>query len=138
MTSGLYGFIEDGEYFATRNNSDSYPSGLGLEFFTSCKNGDYSGYPIFENDIWFIHNSLFCEWAYFYDKDKKIFEIWKGYQTNPDLSNPFGKIQKEGYYPCKRLFKGNIDLLAPEVFTKDIINKLISIQREEKLNKLIK
>ena len=59
-TRGLYGFIENGEYTATYNHSDSYPSGLGLEFFTAAKIKDFSGMEMTQMDgINFILDSLF-------------------------------------------------------------------------------
>ena len=60
-TRGLYGYIENDEYSANYNHSDSYPSGLGTEFLTACKNKDFSGFGIEEDDINFIKDSLFCE-----------------------------------------------------------------------------
>ena len=150
-TRGLYGYIENGEYSADYNHSDSYPSGLGLEFFISCRDGDFSGYGQdrllkFEisiddqNDISFIKESLFCEWAYFYDKDKKIFEIWRGFQKSPDPTNPFGQKTIDGYYPCKRIFSGKIDLLKEEYFIgNDTIEESIKmITRDIKIDKILK
>jgi len=144
-TRGLYGFIEDGEYTATYNHSDSYPSGLGLEFWTACKNGDLSGYGMFDDSsrdsIDFIRDSLFCEWAYFYDIDNRVFEIWKGFQKEPDPTNPFGQNKdKFGYYPCKRIFSDDIDNLTEEIFSdkNNIESFIVSYKRELKINKIIK
>jgi hypothetical protein len=138
-TSGLYGYIENGSYVAMRNHSDSYPSGLGAEFFTACKNGDFSGYYAIteENQIHFIHNSLFCEWAYFFEKDTRIFEIWKGFQTIADPKNPFGQQKVHDYFPCKRIFKGDIDSINLDIFNKDIEKILISFERNNTLNLIL-
>ena len=138
-TRGLYGFIEDGEYTANYNQSDSYPSGLGAEFLTACKNNDLYGFSIVEDDINFIHDSLFCEWAYFYDPDNKIFEIWRGFQKVPDPENPFGQISnKNGYYPCKRIFRGHISTIDVEHLENDDIEAfLLSKIRDEKIDKII-
>lgn len=116
-TRGLYGYIEGEKYTAQYNNSDSYPSGLGAEFFTACKNGDFSGYGINEDSIDFIKESLFCEWAYFYDKTNKIFEIWTGFQKTPDVENPFGDTPNSGYYPCKRIIRASIEDILEDIFS---------------------
>ena len=139
-TKGLYGFIENSEYRANMNHSDSYPSGLGLEFFLACKQDDLVGFPILENKIRFIHNSLFCEWAYFYNLDNKEFEIWKGFQTKPDKSNPFGQNSNEdGYYPCKRIFKGHIETVDREIFDNKKIEDVIkSIERDIVIDSILK
>jgi len=140
-TRGLYGFIEDGKYTANYNQSDSYPSGLGLEFWTSCKIGDWSEYYIEIDSIDFIKDSLFCEWAYFYDPDKELFEIWKGFQKEPDTHNPFGqKSDGNGYYPCKRIFRGEINSLTEDVFSdrEDFDAFITSITRDNKLEKVLK
>ena len=143
-TRGLYGFIEDGEYYGNYNHSDSYPSGLGLEFWTACKNGDLSGYGLYENtsqdNINFIKDSLFCEWAYFYDKDNRIFEIWQGFQKQPDPTNPFGQnCDEQGYYPCKRIYRGKINSLNEKVFVDrgDFDSFITSYNRDIKINKII-
>ena len=138
-TRGLWGFIENGEYSANYKHSDSYPSGLGLDFWTACKEQDFYGYSIEEESIEFIKDSLFCEWAYFYDRDNKIFEIWKGYQKEPDLTNPFGQSTIfAGFYPCKRIFRGNIDYINREMFESDDFEKeLIRLVRDTKIKTII-
>lgn len=138
-TRGLWGFIENGEYSANYKHSDSYPSGLGLEFWKACKEEDFYGYSIEEESIEFIKDSLFCEWAYFYDIDNKIFEIWKGFQKEPDPTNPFGKNNdKFGYYPCKRIFRGDINNLTVEVFNDrdDFDSFISSYNRDKKIEKI--
>jgi hypothetical protein len=136
-TSGLKGYINNGEYSAHRKSHDAYPSGLGLEFYKDCKSGFID--TIYDDRIEFIKNSLFCEWAYFYDNDNKIFEIWKGFQKEPDPTNPFGQEHdEEGYYPCKRIFRGDINSINEDLFKdKNILSLLISIERDEKLNKIL-
>jgi len=137
-TRGLYGFIEDGQYTANYNHSDSYPSGLGAEFLTACKNNDFSGFDIVEESINFIHDSLFCEWAYFYDLDSKIFEIWKGFQKRADPTNPFGQKLSDGWYPCKRIFKGHISTIdVKDLEDSNLDSFLLSQQRDEQINKII-
>lgn len=143
-TRGLYGFIEDGEYTATYKHSDSYPSGLGLDFWIACRDGHLLGYGMFdngsENSIDFIKDSLFCEWAYFYDIDNKIFEIWKGFQREPDPTNPFGQEKSDNaYYPCKRIYRGKINSLSEKVFVdrNEFDSFILSFNRDVKINKII-
>jgi hypothetical protein len=136
-TSGLKGYINKGEYLA-EYVSHAYPSGLGWDFYKDCKDGFID--LIEENKIEFIKDSLFCEWAYFYDTETKIFEIWKGFQKYPDDNNPFGyKCDEDGYYPCKRIFRGDINTISQDIFLdKSVIESVLkSIQRENALKELL-
>jgi len=144
-TRGLYGFIENGEYVATYNHSDSYPSGLGSEFLTACKNGDFSGYAVTEedNNINFIHDSLSCEWAYFFNRDTNEFEIWKGSQKSPDPTNKFGQDGdvpypgcSDTYYPCKKIFSGDVSEIPVDIL-KDTKRLMTMIERGKKLNEIL-
>jgi hypothetical protein len=137
-TSGLKGYINNGEYLAEYVSHDSYPSSLGWDFYKDCKSGFID--LIEENKIGFIKYSLFCEWAYFYDPENKIFEIWKGFQKYPDGNNPFGyKCDEDGYYPCKRIFRGDINTINENVFlNKNIIESVLkSIERENSLKEIL-
>ncbi len=142
-TRGLYGFIENGEYTATYNHSDSYPSGLGLEFFTAAKIKDFSGMEMTQMDgINFILDSLFCEWAYFYNRDNDTFEVWKGSQNQPDPTNIFGQEGEspfpgsKKYYPCRLIFRDKIENISEELF-KDNRNFTKIIERDDKLNDIL-
>ena len=137
-TSGLKGYIKNGEYAAHYQSHDAYPSGLGLEFYKDCKKGLID--TIYDDRIQFIKNSLFCEWAYFYDIENKIFEIWKGFQKFPDGNNPFGfKPDEDGYYPCRRIFRGDINSIDESVFTnkETIENILKSIERDNSIRSIL-
>ena len=137
-TSGLKGYINKGEYVALYVSHDAYPSGLGLDFYKDCKNQFID--IIYDNRISFIKNSLFCEWAYFYDPENKIFEIWKGFQKFPDGNNPFGfKPDEDGYYPCRRIFRGDINSIDESVFTnkETIENILKSIERDNSIRSIL-
>lgn len=136
-TRGLYGYIENGEYSGNYNHSDSYPSGLGTEFLTACKNKDFSGFGIEEDAINFIKDSLFCEWAYFYNKDTDEFEVWKGFQKQPYPENLFGQEQEDGYYPCKLIYKDKIENIPLNIFD-DYNNKFLKmIDRDKKINNIL-
>lgn len=137
-TRGLYGYIENGEYTAEYNHSDSYPSWLGREFLRACKNKDFSGFGIIENKISFIKDSLFCEWAYFYNKDTNEFEVWKGYQKEPDTTNIFGQESDDGYYPCRLIYRESIDNIPLDIF-EDYNNRFLKmIDRNKKIDEIIK
>lgn len=149
-TRGLKGYINNGEYQAHYIHSDAYPSGLGIDFYKDCKskyigldcNPNPEGVDFEENEISFIKNSLFCEWAYFYDPQTKIFEIWKGFQKFPDNKNPFGfECDESGFYPCRRIFKGDINTIDENIFSdknKSFIEDILkSIERDNTINKIL-
>jgi hypothetical protein len=137
-TSGLKGYINNGEYIAHYVTHDAYPSGLGWDFYKDCKNGFID--TIYDNRISFIKNSLFCEWSYFYNLDTKEFEIWKGFQRFPYGNNPFGfECDEDGYYPCKRIFRGDINTIGEDVFLdKSVIESVLkSIERDNTLKSIL-
>ncbi len=137
-TSGLKGYINKGEYVAHYVSHDAYPSGLGWDFYKDCKNGHID--LVEDNRIRFIKNSLFCEWAYFYDPENKIFEIWIGFQRLPDGNNPFGfKPDEDGYYPCKRIFRGDINTISEDIFLdRSVIESVLkSIERDNALKSIL-
>lgn len=144
-THGLWGFIKNGDYIAKRSYSDSYPSYLGVRFLKACKSGDFSEFEINddENYIRFIKDSLFCEWAYFYDFDKHQFEVWKGFQKEPDKNNPFGQMPEETwqgsgefFYPCKLIYRDKVENIPLSIF-EDNNNFLKIIERDKKINDII-
>ena len=50
----------------------------------------------------FIKDSLFCEYAYIINLDSMEFEVYKGFQKEPQPGNKFGELPDNlGYYPCK-------------------------------------
>lgn len=141
-TRGLYGYINGEERVAEYNSHDSYPDGLGKYFFDACKRGDMSEYQVYEDDISFIQDSLFCEWAYFYDIENRIFEIWSGFQTEPDANNPYGQSKRGYYYPCKRILRVYIDKIPDDFFdgiqdTKSFENFCKSFQRGKTIDDII-
>ena len=137
-TSGLKGYINNGKYIAEYVSHDAYPSGLGWDFYKDCRGGFID--LVEENKIEFINNSLFCEWAYFYDSENKIFEIWKGFQRHPDSNNPFGfECDEDGYYPCRRIFKGDINTISEDIFLdKSVIESVLkSIERDNAIKSIL-
>lgn len=58
--------------------------------------------PIYiENNIDFIKQSLFCEYAYICDLDADVLEFYIGFQKKLDPNNKYGKRKRNGCYPCK-------------------------------------
>ena len=54
-----------------------------------------------ENQIDFIKDSLFCEYAYIYDIDTRHFQVYFGFQKEPDIISRYGTEPLHGYFPCK-------------------------------------
>ena len=50
----------------------------------------------------FILDSLYCEYAYIVNLDKKCLEFWVGFQKEPDPKNRYGATKFDGYFPCKK------------------------------------
>lgn len=52
----------------------------------------------------FATESLFCEWAYVIDMDKKVLEIYKGFNKSP-AKGRFAKMEVSGEYSLKNGYK---------------------------------
>ena len=74
---------------------------------------DTEGDVFFENQISFIKDSLYCEYAYIYDIDTNNLELYVGFQKEPDETNRYGTDCTPGYsddyYPCKLVYTKSID-----------------------------
>ena len=72
----------------------------------------------------FVADSLFCEWAYVIDLDKKVFEVYAGFNQEPlKPKDRFFNLQKEGdkYFPVKLVKKYKLDELpTAKNFVKEI------------------
>jgi hypothetical protein len=65
---------------------------------------------VFENQLDFIRDSLFCEWAYIINLDNMTLEIYEGFQDKPHSKGRYSKLEPSGfssmreghktYYPC--------------------------------------
>lgn len=95
---------------------------------------NYDGDKILlKNDLDFVKDSLFCEWAYVIDMDNNQLEIYEGFNKTPlteedrfyDVSN------SGGYYPVKILTSYKFEDL-PENLYLDLKNKkLIFIEDDD-------
>lgn len=63
-----------------------------------------NGLTFMLNNNDFIKNSLFCEWAYIINLDTKEFEVYEGFQNEPNNNRYSIEVPSEsGYYSCKLL-----------------------------------
>jgi hypothetical protein len=66
-------------------------------------------------DNTFIHDSLFCEWAYILNVDEKTFEIYQGFQTEKHDSGRYKDVESDrGYFACKLIH--TLDLSGINMF----------------------
>lgn len=70
------------------------------------------------NDIDFA-KSFSCEWAYVIDFDTNTFEVYKGYNTEPEVGGRFGEkildyTSLGNYYPPRRVKSYSLDSLPTE------------------------
>jgi len=73
--------------------------------------------------------------------------VWKGFQKEPDPSNPFGVEYSDvsaldRYYPCKRIIRSNIDDLdfnmVVDAYKNGTLENLCkSFERDIKIDKII-
>lgn len=54
-------------------------------------------------------DSLFCEWAYILNFPQMKFEVWRGFQRQPWVGNPFGQKIFLGYYPIRRVVSFSLE-----------------------------
>ena len=89
-----------------------------------------------DNYINFIKDSLFCEYAYIYDIDKKELEIYVGFQHEPQPGNRYGTQAREGnirnYYPCRLVGTITMDELRnfAEEYTVTAVDHAVERMKE--------
>lgn len=81
------------------------------------------------NKISFAADSLFCEWAYVIDFDKKTFEVYKGFNRSPlEEGDRFYSMKKEGEYePVKMVREYDLRNLPTQ---DDFINSFEESQED--------
>jgi hypothetical protein len=67
----------------------------------------------------FAADSLFCEWAYVLDLDRKILEIYEGFQEEPHQNGRFAHMEyhrerKTQYYPVSLFIEFHFNDLPGE------------------------
>lgn len=104
--------------------SEKYPwlhRDCGAQIYGFVQNSE-NGFKT-RNSLDFAADSLFCEWAYVVDLDKKTFEVYKGFNKTPlTAEDRFFSLQKEGedYCPVKMVKSYSLDNLpSDEDFIKE-------------------
>ena len=71
----------------------------------------------------FVNDSLFCEWCYVIDINKKTFEVYKGFNTEKLEKEErfYSEEVPEEWYPVKHVFTFDIDHLPTNEFFIDMV-----------------
>ncbi len=91
------------------------------------------------NDIGFIRDSLFCEYAYILNLDELTLDFYRGFQHNAQEFNPFGDAYEESvsgtlYYPCAKILSiplGLIKQYEVKQIVQIMISTIVIIEKEE-------
>lgn len=67
------------------------------------------------DNLSFIKDSLFCEYAYIVNLDTDQLEFYCGFQHKPDETNRYGCEEDRGYYPCRMVACFPLDVIAHEI-----------------------
>ena len=100
---------------------------LGAEILTSVANSKDKEI-LLRNNLPFVADSLFCEWAYVIDFDADTFEVYRGFQKSPPKGERFADIKSDdessGYFPIALAKKYKLsELPSKEKFLKDLERK---------------
>lgn len=72
---------------------------------------------VLKSELEFAADSLFCEWAYVVDFDKRTFEVYKGFNKEPlteeDRFFFLEEHSEDGYHPVKLVVSFPLDNLPP-------------------------
>lgn len=70
----------------------------------------------------FLKDSLFCEWGYVINLDKKVLEVWRGFTKTPQENRYKIEKTEETYFNCELLKEYPLnDLPTEDQFLKDLI-----------------
>ena len=78
------------------------------------------------DNLSFIKDSLFCEYAYIVNLDTDQLEFYCGFQHKPDETNRYGCEENRGYYPCRMVACFPLDVIAHgtvEEIVKQMMNR---------------
>lgn len=138
-TRGSFGFHENGKDELYYNHWDSYPDGLGAAFINFLKGKDEDNWitdimsdPDARND-YFILDSLFCEYAYIFNKDTNELEVYCGFQKKPPKGRYHDFELREGYYACGLITAIHMDTIN-HYTTKELIDFIEEEEEEEERN----
>ena len=102
-----FGMEKDGEmsfdnYDRLKRVFPEFHRDTGEDILRLIQSGDVLSGTL-ENSLDFAGDSLFCEWAYVVDFDKRVLEVYQGFNTEPlDVMERFAQLPHEGkYYPVK-------------------------------------
>lgn len=105
-TRGFIGIKRNGKIIGRFNHWDSYYDGLGKEvidwyFAKADKEFGYSNEFLEladyeDEDSSFIHNGLFCEFAYVWNEDNDTLEIYRGFFKKPQFEGQEGIMNYDG------------------------------------------
>lgn len=70
--------LEEGEKI--RQACPQFDRDMGAEVLMAIQTGDVKEVRL---DLGFAQDSLFCEWAYVIDMDKRVLEVYRGFNTSP-------------------------------------------------------
>jgi hypothetical protein len=96
-------------------NNSAWNWKMLLDISRFCKAG-HSEYGMC-NEIAFLSDSLFCEWAYIINFDDKLLEVYRGFNANQMARGRFAyriKHQYSEYYGVKLVEAWSFDLLPTD------------------------
>ena len=111
---------KDGEdwYYLLRNLQGNFPE------IQKIINAEMKIYMI--DDINFIKNSLFCDYAYIINLDTRKLEFYVGHQRKLQKGNRYGEeTDRNGYYPCRLVKRFPLEKLSNEA-TDDNVQEMIN------------
>jgi len=103
------------KYFNENVNNGSFEDSYALLRETQGEPDVYfSGLDVMIDNINFIKDSLFCEWAYIINLDNNCLEIYEGFKKGPPKNNRYYNKDERftDYYPCEMIHSIQFDDLS--------------------------